>query len=265
MSFPIDHDMHCHSILSVCSQDPGQTVSALLANAKKHGYTLQCITDHLWDPDVPGASGFYASQDIDHVRKSLPLPEDEQVKMVFGCETEFLGGKKLALAPRHFDLFDFIVIPPNHFHMIDFVRPACYDTEEKLADLLVERLEEISLLDLPWHKIGIAHMNGFILPGGDTNLLLRSVDEKRFRNVMRKFADFGAGIEINLCSDCFPADWQDHAEDVLRLHRMAKEEGCRFYLASDGHHPADFNDVAEKSPAVVRALGLTEQHLFRLK
>ena len=149
--------------------------------------------------------------------------------------------------------------------MIDFVRPACYNNEEKLADLLVERLEEIAILDMPWHKVGIAHMNGFILPGGDTNLLLRSVNEKRFRSVMKKYAELGAGIEINLCSDCFPADWKGHADDVLRLHRIAKEEGCKFYLASDGHHPTDFDEITDFAPDVVKALELTDADCFRLK
>ncbi len=264
MTFKIDHDMHCHSILSKCSQDPGQTVSAILANAKKHGFNLQCITDHVWDRDVPGASGWYASQDIDHICRNLPLPEDDQVRMVFGCETEFCGGKKLGLAPRHFDLFDFIIIPPNHFHMINFVRPSSYDNEEKLADLLVGRLEEIALLDLPWHKIGIAHMNGFILPGGDTDLLIRSVDEKRFRAVMNKFARLGAGIELNMGADCFPAGWQKRADDKLRLYRIAKEEGCKFYLGSDGHHPNDFDEITDVAPDVIAALGLTENDRFRI-
>lgn len=47
MKFPIDHDLHCHSKLSSCSQNEGQTVQCILSHAKEHGYTVQCITDHL--------------------------------------------------------------------------------------------------------------------------------------------------------------------------------------------------------------------------
>ena len=56
MSFPIDHDLHCHTCLSECSSDPAQSVRAILEHARRSGYTLQGVTDHLWDSAVPGAS-----------------------------------------------------------------------------------------------------------------------------------------------------------------------------------------------------------------
>ena len=115
MDFPIDHDLHCHSRLSLCSNDPAQTAETILAHARKNGYTLQCITDHLWDASVPGANEFYTSQDIRHIQQIQPLPLDDQVRLLFGCETEYCGGTKLALAPDNYDLFDFIVIPPQPF------------------------------------------------------------------------------------------------------------------------------------------------------
>ncbi|MBO4299835.1 MAG: hypothetical protein IKS52_06945 [Clostridia bacterium] len=264
MPFPIDHDMHCHSCLSSCSSDPAQSAQAILDHAKAHGYTLQCITDHLWDNLVPGASGWYAPQDVEHVKKNLPLPKDDQVRMVFGCETEFLGGSRLGLDPRHYDDFDFIVIPPNHFHMKNFVRPDTYDTEEKIADLFVRRLEEISNLDLPWRKVGIAHMVcGLIFKEGDQYRVYELIDEARFRAVMRKFARLGAGIEINLSS--FWPDWKAHEDAMLRLYRLAKEEGCKFYLASDAHHPRELELVPGLAPGVVEALGLTEADRFILE
>ena len=263
MAFPIDHDMHCHSQLSSCSSDPAQSVQAILDHARACGYTLQCITDHLWDRAVPGASSWYAPQDIEHVSANLPLPADDQVKLVFGCETEFLGGDRLGLAPENYDKFDFIVIPPNHFHMVNFVRPARYDTEEKIADLFVERLEDISRIDLPWRKVGIAHMVcGLIFREGDPLRVYELVDEKRFRAVMSKFARFGAGIEINLSS--FNHDWHAHEDSILRLYRLAKEEGCKFYLASDAHHPKELDLVPKCAPGVIEALGLTEADQFKL-
>ena len=147
MNFPIDHDLHCHTYLSKCSRDPEQTAENILKHARENGYTVQCITDHLWDALVPDPNAFYAMQDIAHVKQILPLPKDDQVRLVFGCETEFFGGTRLGLDKSNYDQFDFIVIPPNHFHM---TRPPEYNTEEKAAGLLVERLEEISRLPLPW-------------------------------------------------------------------------------------------------------------------
>lgn len=260
MDFPVDHDLHCHTYLSKCSGDPEQTAENILKHARENGYTLQCITDHLWDRKVPGPNDFYESQDIDHVRQILPLPGDDQVRMVFGCETEFCGGNRLALDPGNYDQFDFIVIPPNHFHM---TRPREYDTEEKTAGLFAERLEEISNLPLPWHKVGIAHITcSLIFKEGDPYLVYRLVDEKRFRAVMRKFAKLGAGIEINLSS--FGPGWLEHKEDALRLYRMALEEGCKFYLASDAHHPDGLRTVPDRAPKVIELLGLKKEDQFRL-
>lgn len=261
MDFPVDHDLHTHTLLSACSADPEQTVQALLDNAKAHGYRRQAVTDHLWDNLVPDPSPWYAPQDVEHVMKNLPLPQDDQVEMIFGCETEYCGKKKLGLHPSHFDRFGMIVIPVNHFHMIDFVRPARYDSEEKIADLMAERLEELLLLDLPWKKVGIAHpVSGLVFTQGSQERVYELIDEKRLRSCMRSFAQKGAGIEINVSS--FGPAWREHRDARLRIFRIAKEEGCRFYLGSDAHHPNDLSNVTRRAPEVIRALGLTRNDLF---
>ena len=129
---------------------------------------------------------------------------------------------------------------------------------------MVERLEEISHLPLPWHKVGIAHMTcSLIFSEGDPLKVYRLVDEKRYRAVMRRFAQLGAGIELNASS--FPPGWRDHEADVLRLYRIAKEESCTFYLASDAHHPAGLDLIPERMPTVIALLGLTKKDQFLLK
>ena len=42
MEFPIDHDLHCHSMLSKCSNDPEQTAENILRHAKRNGYSFNC-------------------------------------------------------------------------------------------------------------------------------------------------------------------------------------------------------------------------------
>ena len=261
--FPIDHDLHCHTQLSECSSDPAQSVAAILRHARENGYAVQCVTDHLWDSRVPGASDWYAPQDVAHVSQSLPLPADDRVRLVFGCETEYCGGTKLGISPESYDCFEFIVIPPNHFHMKGFVRPVDVDTEAKAAGLLVERLEQLLALDLPWRKVGIAHLTcGLTFREGDVCRVFELVDEQRFRRAMRRFAELGAGIEINLA--CFGPGWREKEDAYLRLYRLAKEEGCRFYLASDAHHPAELDLVPERAPEVVHLLGLTAEDQYTI-
>lgn len=264
--FPIDHDLHCHTHLSGCSNDPEHTVANILAHAKARGYAAQCFTDHFWDaPAVPGSADTYLDgRDLPQISADLPLPDGGGIRIEFGCETELSADGTLGVAPEHHDRFGFIVIPPNHFHMTGFVCPAGCDTAEKRAELLVSRLETLAKMDLPWEKVGIAHMNcGLTFREGAPSDVFDAVEEDRYRAAMRVFAGKGAGIELN-CSSFTNKDFARRPESHFRLFRMAKEEGCRFYLASDAHHPAELELVPTVGPGVVEALGLDSRHLYRL-
>ena len=266
--FPIDHDLHCHSFVSGCSLDPEQNPTSMLAFAKAHGYTALCVTDHLWDDDAPGVFTCYRRQTMALQKSILPLPQEPGIRFAFGCETEWRGiidgHPTRGLAPQHYADFGFIVIPPNHFHFRPHVRPDECDTAGKIAELLVTRLEGLQALSLPWGKVGIAHMNcSLIFKEGCPEDVFDAVDEDRYRAAMRFFAEKGAGIELN-CSSFGTPGFAARPESHFRLFRMAKDEGCRFYLASDAHHPAEMNDVPNRTPAIIEALGLEARHLYRL-
>ena len=51
-------------------------------------------------------------------------------------------------------------------------------------------------------------------------------------------------------------------ETVYRIYRIAKKCGCKFYLASDSHHPAYFAEAIESFKSAVEALELTEDDKF---
>ncbi len=266
MKFSLQHDLHCHTYLSSCCADPAMTPEMIYQRAKRQGLTVQCITDHLWDADVPGSSDWYKPQDIAHVEKNkaalASLPK-EGPRMCFGCETEYCGGGKLGLAPEHFDRFDWIVIPPNHFHMKNFTRMAEVDTEEKAAELFLQRLEEISRLELPWHKIGIAHLNcRHTFKEGDYAKVFALMDEMRLRAVFEIFASRGAGIELNTSG--FADGWEERREEHLRLFRIARDAGCRFYLGSDAHSPEAMEVMQARAARVITLLELTEEQRFQL-
>ena len=71
----------------------------------------------------------------------------------------------------------------------------------------------------------------------------------------------GLGIELN-ASDMKQA--QAHPDTVLRMFRIAKDAGCKFYLGSDSHLPEEFTNVAERFEYAGEALGLTEDDKFRI-
>lgn len=75
MRFVFDHDLHIHSQLSACSDDPAQNPQRILDYARENGLTTLCLTDHYWDAAVPGASRWYKPQDFDHISQAKPLPQ----------------------------------------------------------------------------------------------------------------------------------------------------------------------------------------------
>lgn len=246
----ITHDYHFHSTLSACCSDTHMLPSAALDNAVRCGYDSLCLTDHLWDSDVAGASEWYAPQNLEHVRSVLPLPRHENVRFYHGCETEYCGNAKLGLAREHFDVFDFVVIPTTHMHMTGFVRPEHVVSESQMAELYVERLEQLLRLDVPWEKIGIAHLT-----------TTRQLDEKRMMRVFDTIARRGTGIELNASS---LKKWADHPEAWLRVFHMAKKAGCLFYSASDAHTVDNLHLVQDVLPGVTDALGLGSGDRYRI-
>lgn len=261
MAFERLEDFHCHSHLSACCMDDTMTPQTLLSHAQAHQYRALCLTDHLWDASIPGSSSWYAPQDIDHVLSSRPLPQGS-VPFYFGCETELPASGVPALARDHFDLFDFVVIPPNHMHMHGLVRPQGIDTPEKMARLLEDRLENLLMRDLPFEKIGIAHLSGDIindtLTGAD---IFRAMDETRMARIFSGYAKAGAGIELNAYAF---NNWDTRSADFLRIYAIAKDVGCKFYLCSDAHCTVALDAVVDFLPKVVDALGLTEENRYSI-
>jgi histidinol phosphatase-like PHP family hydrolase len=248
------HDYHFHSTCSECCHDERLIPWTALEHAVRSGYDSLCLTDHLWDGDVPGASGWYAPQNIEHVRSVLPLPQQEGVRFFHGCETEYCGGAKLGLSRAHCDLFAFIVIPTTHMHMKGFVRPENVTTETQMTELYVERLEQLLRLELPWNKIGIAHLScALLFQEGDIGWILRHLDEKRMMRVFDAVAERGTGIELN--AGCMK-QWREDPDTWLRVFRMAKKAGCLFYSSSDAHSVERLDSVPEILPGVADALGL---------
>ena len=117
MKYKIDHDLHIHSHISSCSNDPEQTNERILRYAEENGLTTVCLTDHFWDERVDGASGWYAKQNFEHISKAKPLPQTDSVRFLFGCETELNSRLTVGVSKDRYDAFDFVIIPTTHFHM----------------------------------------------------------------------------------------------------------------------------------------------------
>lgn len=253
----VDHDLHVHSQISSCSNDPEQTNERLLQYAKENGYNTICLTDHFWDENVEGASDWYAVQNWAHITKALPLPKDDEVKFLFGVETELNKELTLGISKERMEELDFIVIPTTHFHMKNYTL-----SEEQAkspatrAKAWVERLDAVLNMELPFHKIGIAHLAcGLIAPTRPEYLeTLSLIPDDEMVRLFTKAAKLGVGIELN-SGDMNPAEGEE--DTVFRMFRIAKKCGCKFYFASDAHHPKGLDESKAILERAAETLGLS--------
>ena len=266
MKFIIDHDFHIHSTLSSCCHDPELTPEAILKYAEESGLKSICLTNHYWDEAVEGVSSWYSRQNTPHVKRALPLPSRDGIDYIFGCETEMRQDLALGILAERFSEFDFVVIPTTHLHMDGFTYPKDFvDTPENRAELWVERLDHLLALDLPFHKIGIAHLAcGLINQNSDGEYLrtLELIPEQKMTELFKRAAALGCGIEINRADMTFSHGGVD---TVLRPFRIAKACGCKFYLGSDAHHRDDLYVSREIFERAVDLLSLTERDKFILE
>ena len=72
----ITSDIHIHTNLSLCAQEDA-TLERYIEKAKEANLKVIGISNHLWDGAVPGASNWYAPQNVEHVLQLKKLlPED---------------------------------------------------------------------------------------------------------------------------------------------------------------------------------------------
>lgn len=267
MKYIIDNDLHIHTYLSPCSGDPEQNPENILKYARECGLTDICITDHYWDPLVPGATTFLAQLDTALLKRALPLPKAEGINFYFGCETELDRFGHLAIHPETYDEFDFIVIPINHFHQEGFSLPEeDFNNVPAIARRWVERFHYVLDQPLPYHKVGLAHLTCELMATEYRTQHLEVVDlisDDEYRTAFTRAASLGVGIELNF--ETFFDYSPEELERLMRPYRIAKECSCRFYCGTDAHHPSDFNRMRKKFEKVVDLLGLTEEDKFRIK
>lgn len=263
MRYIFDHDLHIHSHLSTCSKCPDQTPERIAQYAMDEGLHTVCLTDHFWDETVPGASAWYEKQNYPHICQAKPLPQPEGVRFLFGCETELDKNLTLGISRERMDSMDFINIPVTHFHMKLVMDPEDRASQEARVRLWLSRLDGLLSMELPFHKIGLAHLTCPLIAAEREDYLrtLEALPEDRMKLLFGKAAQVGVGIELN----AYDIKAAEGAEDiVLRPYRIAKEQGCKFYCGSDSHSPSGFTRAKERFEKAISLLELSEEDKFLL-
>ncbi len=263
MKYILDQDYHIHSQLSDCSSDPEQTAAKILKYAEDNDFKEICITDHFWDSHVPGASEWYEPQNFAHISSILPLPQGKNTRFYFGCETEMDKYMNLGISDKSLEFFDLILIPTTHLHMPGFTIEENTLELSKRAVLWAERFAKLLRMDLPFEKIGVPHLTCTLM--SETHFeghiqLIDLIEDATFHELFKKAAKLGVGIELNLPVEKYSAEQFDR---IMRPYKVAKLEGCKFYMGSDAHHPGDFVGMKEGFGKMAEYLGLTEEDKFR--
>jgi len=263
MRYVFDHDLHIHSWISDCSRDPGQTPERILQYAADNQLKKIVLTDHYWDERIPGASGWYQMQNTAWIERALPLPQAEGITFLFGAETDMAADGTIGADRATLERLDFVIVPTTHLHMNGFTCRGDEDEAERAA-LFVSRFEALLSADLPFEKVGLAHLTcSLMAPKLDHYEVLRRVSDADFMRLFRRSAELGLGIELNFPAirGGTPITWESHP-DELRPYKLARDCGCKFYFGSDAHHPAGLDAEKENAETIIDLLGLTEDDKF---
>jgi len=259
MKYIIDNDLHIHSGLSSCSNDPGMTPKAILDYALSNGLKNICLTDHFWDEtaDAP-PSNWYRQQDYAHIAQALPLPKADGVNFMFGCEIDMDAAMNIGLRRENFDRFDFVIIPTTHLHMNGFTCRGDENAAERAA-LWVKRFDALLDMDLPFRKVGVAHLTCQLVNRTGYVETLDLIPDSEYERLFAKAAKCGIGIELNFGS----LKLDGHERDaVLKPYKIAKKCGCKFYFGSDAHHPEALESAKANFENISELLELEESDKF---
>lgn len=262
MKFKIDHDYHIHSYLSSCSADEMQSAENILRYAEVNSFKEICVTDHFWDSEVSGASDWYKPQDFDHISAILPLPQGARTKFYFGCEAEMDKYMRVGISDKRIECFDLIIIPTTHLHMEGFTIDAKDNELSRRADVWIERLAGVFKQDLPFKKVGIAHLtcDCIALPDFEDHIkVIEMIGDKTYEELFAKASALGVGIELNMNARRYT---KEQFEQIMRPYQIAQRMKCKFYMGSDSHHPKSFENMKENFAMMADYLELTEDDKF---
>lgn len=260
MRYLADHDYHIHSFRSVCSANPEQTPERILQYAKEKNLKKIVLTDHYFDSAVGVPNEFYKDNG-EAYKDSLPLPQADGIEFLIGVEIDMDKELNIGLSRDRYDEFDFVIIPTTHFHML--LADADRESPKTRAKAWIERFEKVLNSDLPFHKIGIAHLScGLIAPTIEEYFeTLDLIPTEKMQELFGKAAKLGVGIELNISLNHLAFE-PEKLEKWLRMYKIAKEQGCKFYLGSDAHHPEELDAATERFEKIIDLLGLTEEDKF---
>jgi histidinol phosphatase-like PHP family hydrolase len=208
------------------------------------------LADHCW-PDTRAAV----------LPRPENLPEGKHCFLLHGAEVDMDMNDNLSASIAEIEAMDFAVIAFSHLHLKNYCVPKDFPEDaETHKKRFLERVHHLLSLDLPFHKTGLAHFTCELLCTAEPYRCLDLISDAELIDIFTKVRDRGMGVELNFVPDRYKPD---DLREVLRPYFIAKNLGCKFYFASDAHHPEGFCGVVKrKMEPIIDLLDLTEEDKF---
>lgn len=259
MKYTADHDFHIHSTVSRCCHDPVQTPEAILRYAIDNNYKRICLTNHFWDETVDSEAEWIEDHSFTNVSSVLPLPQADGIEFLFGCETDMDFNNILGISPARFDCFDFVIISTTHLQLDGNTVRTEVKTPQEAAFHWINKFESLLSKDIPFRKIGVAHLTCGHIFEKRTNEVIAMLPDAKLYEIFKECASKGLGIELNVKTIHMSAE---EKEVLMRPYFIAKECGCKFYLGSDAHRHEALPFAKENFEDVISTLHLQESDKF---
>ena len=260
MRYIADHDFHIHSTVSLCCHDENQTPETLLEYARKNGFKRICLTNHFWDENVDSEAEWRDEHNFSANVSVLPLPSCDGVEFLFGCETDMDFNNVFGVSRERLAAFDFIIASTTHLHLSGHTVRNKITTPEEAAYHWLDKIQSLLSKDLPFNKMGIAHLTCGHIFKHRVNEVLPLLTDAQLYDVFRECAKKGAGVELNVKTINL-----EEKDIFLRPYFIAKECGCKFYLGSDSHKTSALESVKEEFENIISLLDLKESDKFIIK
>jgi histidinol phosphatase-like PHP family hydrolase len=196
------------------------------------------------------------------LRTHQPLPQSKHCRFLFGAEVDMDKTDTLSVSPADIETLDFAVISTDHLNVHGYSIDPAVTPSDALSrkTRYKERLHLMLDMDLPFYKTGLAHFTAELVCGGEPIRCLTLFSDAELTDIFTKVRDRGMGVELNFVPSRYNAE---DLREILRPYFIAKNLGCKFYFASDAHHPEGFCDViARKMEPIIDLLDLTEEDKF---
>lgn len=263
------YDLHVHTDLSDCAKRDAFP-QKYIALAEARGQSILGFSDHCWAEGVAGASPWYQKQPYSRLaarRKELETfltehPTD--LRVLIGAEGEY-ANFLLGLDEDAAAYTDYILIPHDHVHMKGFVIPDGYQAKQ-VAKFLLDSFE--LLCKHPQRNLftALCHpMTPCCHPQEYRNEVYRYLTDAQLEDALHGAKEAGLWIELNVSEfACVPKEELKN-DAYLRFFAAAKRVGNLLYWGSDAHSPESYEKLHALAPAVMDAVGLTEDDFAKVE